>query len=101
MKIDILTLFPEMFEPLKHSILERAQTNGILEINFVNIRDFSADKHKKVDDTPFGGMAGMIMTCQPLFNKIKNFFTTNSKFLYMSPKRKLLEQKKVVELSSC
>lgn len=101
MKIDILTLFPEMFEPLKHSILERAQTNGILEINFVNIRDFSADKHKKVDDTPFGGGAGMIMTCQPLFDAIKSVFTTDSKVLYMSPKGKLLEQKKVVELSSC
>ena len=63
MIIDILTLFPEMFDALNHSILERAQQNGILKINFVNIRDFSKDKHKKVDDTPFGGGAGMIMTC--------------------------------------
>ena len=57
MKIDILTLFPEMFEPLKQSILGRAIENNLIEINLINIRDFSKDKHKKVDDTPYGGGA--------------------------------------------
>ena len=61
MKIDILTLFPEMFEPLKQSILGRAIENNLIEINLINIRDFSKDKHKKVDDTPYGGGAGMAL----------------------------------------
>ena len=56
MKIDILTLFPEMFEPLKQSILGRAIENNLIEINLINIRDFSKDKHKKVDDTPYGSI---------------------------------------------
>ena len=101
MKIDILTLFPEMFETLNHSILERAQKNGLLEINTKNIRDYSKDKHKKVDDTPFGGGAGMVMTCQPLFDAINTVKNDNSKIVYMSPKGKLLNQNTVVELSKC
>ena len=72
MKIDILTLFPEMFDAINHSILKRAQDKNLLEVNFVQVRDFSADKHKKVDDTPFGGGAGMVMTCQPLFDAIRS-----------------------------
>ena len=99
MIIDILTLFPEMFDALNHSILERAQQNGILKINFVNIRDFSKDKHKKVDDTPFGGGAGMIMTCQPLFDAINSVFDENAKIIYMSPKGSLLNQKLVVDFA--
>lgn len=99
MIIDILTLFPEMFDALNHSILERAQQNGILKINFVNIRDFSKDKHKKVDDTPFGGGAGMIMTCQPLFDAINSVFDENAKIVYMSPKGSLLNQKLVVDFA--
>ena len=61
-KIDILTLFPESFSPLKTSILDNAVENGLLEFNIINIRDFSKDKHKKCDDYPFGGGAGMLMT---------------------------------------
>lgn len=99
MKFDILTLFPEMFETLNHSILERAQKNNFIEIKTTNIRDFSQDKHKKVDDTPFGGGAGMVMTCQPLFDAINSVKTQNSKIIYLSPKGKLLTQKKVVELA--
>ena len=79
MKFDILTLFPEMFDTINHSILERAQNNGHIEINLTNIRDFSTDKHKKVDDTPFGGGAGMVMTCQPLFDAINSVLTTDEK----------------------
>ena len=101
MKIDILTLFPEMFEILNHSILERAQKNNLLKINVQNIRDFSKDKHKKVDDTPFGGGAGMVMTCQPLFDAINSVKTQNCKIVYMSPKGKLLKQNVVVEFAKC
>ena len=101
MKFDILTLFPEMFEALNHSILERAQKCDKISINLVNIRDFSKDKHKKVDDTPFGGGAGMVMTCQPLFDAIKSVKTENSKVVYMSPKGYLLKQSRVVELAKC
>lgn len=72
MKIDILTLFPEMFSPLQSSIIGRAVENGILEINLVDIRQFSKDKHKKCDDAPFGGGAGMLMTVQPLYDAIKS-----------------------------
>ena len=61
MRFDVLTLFPEMFVPLQQSILERAQKNGNIDINLINIRDFSKDKHKKVDDTPYGGGAGMVI----------------------------------------
>ena len=99
MKIDILTLFPEMFEPLRCSILGRAQQNNLIEINLTNIRDFSTDKHKKVDDTPFGGGAGMVMTCQPLFDAINSVKTEGAKIIYMSPKGKTLNQKMVVSLS--
>lgn len=99
MKIDILTLFPEMFEPLKCSILGRAQQNNLIEINLTNIRDFSTDKHKKVDDTPFGGGAGMVMTCQPLFDAINSVKTEGAKIIYMSPKGETLNQKMVVSLS--
>ena len=60
MKFDVLTLFPEMFEPLKQSIIGRATEKDLIDINLVNIRDFSKDKHKKVDDTPYGGGAGMV-----------------------------------------
>ena len=101
MKIDILTLFPEMFDAIRHSILQRAIDNKLIEINLVQIRDFSLDKHKKVDDTPFGGGAGMVMTCQPLFDAIESVFEEGAKIVYMSPRGKLLEQNVVVELSKC
>ena len=61
MRFDVLSLFPEMFEPLKQSIIGRAIKNGKVELNLINIRDFSKEKHKKVDDTPYGGGAGMVM----------------------------------------
>lgn len=68
MKIDILTLFPEMFEsPFDHSILKRAQENNLLQIQTINIRDYSQNKHRTVDDTPYGGGAGMVMAAEPLF----------------------------------
>lgn len=95
MKIDILTLFPEMFEPLKSSIIGRALENECFELNLINIRDFSLDKHKKVDDYVFGGGDGMLMTPQPLFDAIMSVKKENSYVVYMSPKGSVLNQKKV------
>ncbi len=99
MKITILTLFPEMFEALNHSILSRAQKNKLLEIEVVNIRDFSLDNNKRCDDYSYGGGAGMIMTPQPLFDAIKSVKTSNAHTVYMSPKGKILSQQKVEELA--
>ena len=93
MKIDILTLFPEMFSPLNSSILKRATDSGILEFNIVNIRDFSLDKHKKCDDYPFAGGAGMLMSVQPLYDAIKSVKTENSKIIYPSPRGKVFNLK--------
>ena len=73
MRIDCLTLFPEMFDgPLNHSIIKRAIDAGIVQIALTNIRDFSADKHKKVDDKPYGGGPGMVMMCQPVFDCLEH-----------------------------
>lgn len=99
MKITILTLFPEMFEALNHSILSRAQKNKLLEIEVVNIRDFSLDNNKRCDDYSYGGGAGMIMTPQPLFDAIKSVKTSNAHTVYMSPKGKVLSQQKVEDLA--
>ncbi len=91
MRIDILTLFPEMFVPLNESILGRAQNKGVLKINTVYIRDFSLDKHLKCDDAPFGGGAGMVMTPQPVCDCIKSVDPDHKAHrIYMSPRGKLL-----------
>lgn len=95
MKIDILTLFPEMFAPLKESILGRALDKDLFTLNLINIRDFSLDKHKKVDDYVFGGGDGMLMTPQPLYDAIMSVKTDDSYVVYMSPKGTLLTQNKV------
>lgn len=99
MKIDILTLFPEMFENLKMSIIGRALEKQLLTINLVNIRDFSKDKHKKCDDYPFGGGAGMLMTPQPLFDAINSVKTDKSYIVYMSPRGKTLDSSKVISIA--
>ena len=99
MKIDILTLFPEMFDVLKQSIIGRAVENKNLQINVINIRDFSKNKHKKCDDTPFGGGAGMVMTPQPLYDAITSVKTQQSLTILMSPRGKTLNQSLVKELS--
>ena len=92
MRIDILTLFPEMFTPLSSSILKRAQDKDLIEINIINFRDFASNKHKQVDDTPFGGGDGMVLMCQPIFDAINSIKTESSKIIYMSPKGKTLKQ---------
>ena len=100
MKIDVLTLFPEMFEPLKASLIGKAQENKTLKINVINIRDFSKDKHKKCDDYPFGGGAGMLMTPQPIFDAITSIRGYKKAHkIYMSPKGAPLVQKRVTELA--
>ena len=100
MKIDILTLFPEAFSALNTSILARAVNSGILEINLINIRDFTKNKHKKCDDEPFGGGAGMLMTVQPLFDAINSVKTPNSKIIFPSPIGKTFCTQKAKELSN-
>lgn len=100
MKIDILTLFPEMFEPLKQSILGRAIENNLIEINLINIRDFSKDKHKKVDDTPYGGGAGMVIRADVVYDTFRSLKSTNAKTIFLSPQGSTLNQNKVQELSN-
>lgn len=99
MKIDILTLFPEMFAPLKESILGRALEKELFTLNLIDIREFSLDKHKKVDDYVFGGGDGMLMTPQPLYDAIMSVKTEDSYVIYMSPKGTLLNQKKVKSIA--
>lgn len=99
MKIDILTLFPESFSYLDSSIIKRAQESGNLEINLIDIRQFSQNKHKKCDDTPFGGGAGMLMTAQPIYDAVKSVQKENSHIVFASPSGKTLSPKIAQELS--
>ena len=100
MRIDILTLFPEMFTPLETSIMGRAKKDGKIEINIVNIRDYTQDKHLKCDDYPFGGGAGMVMMAPPIGNAIEAIDPDHkARRIYMSPKGQVFSQAKAVELS--
>ena len=101
MKIDILTLFPEMFAPLKESVIGRAVTDGRAEIVITDIRDYTADKHKKCDDTPFGGGAGMVMTAQPIAAAIQAVDPLHTaKRVYLSPKGRRFCQSVVKEYAA-
>lgn len=122
MQFDVLTLFPEMFNILNESIIGRAKEKGLINVNLINIRDFSKNKHKKVDDTPYGGGAGMVIQPDVVYDAYKSVISnikdvmnvTNSKkientenvekltrtrVIYMSPQGKKLDQQKVEELS--
>ena len=99
MKFDVLTLFPEMFAPIEQSILGRAIENKLIDINLVNIRDFSENKHKKVDDTPYGGGAGMVMMPDVVYRAYQSVKSEDAKVIYMSPQGQTLNQKKVEDLS--
>ena len=99
MIIDILTLFPEAFSYLDNSILKRAKESGLLEINIHDIRDFSLDKHKKCDDYPFGGGAGMLMSVQPIYDAVNNVLTDHSKIVMPSPSGENLSVTLAQELS--
>ena len=100
MRIDILTLFPGMFKNVfEESIVKRAQELGKLEINIVNFRDYTDDPHKKVDDTPYGGGAGMVLTCQPIFDCVNALKTDETKVILLTPDGVLYKQKQAYDLS--
>ena len=99
MKYDVLTLFPEMFKSLDESIIGKAKEKELIEINLINIRDFSKDKHKKVDDTPYGGGAGMVLMPNVVYDAYSSIQEKDAKVIYLSPQGKVLNQEKVKELS--
>lgn len=100
MKINILTLFPEMFDIFNHSIIGKAKEKDLVEIKAINIRDFTLNKHKKVDDYPYGGGAGMVMTPQPLVDSIRFCKKNNNgKVIFLGPKGKVFNQNVAMELS--
>lgn len=95
MRFDILTLFPEMFKSLSESIIGRAREKGLIEVNIINIRDFSTDKHGRVDDTPYGGGAGMVMRADYIYNAYQSIIDNlayKPQVIYMSPKGETLTQ---------
>lgn len=104
MRIDCLTLFPEMFQsPLSHSILKRAQDAGVVDIVLTNIRDFSTDSHKKVDDKPYGGGPGMVMMPGPVFDcveYVQKLSPEKGRLILLTPQGQKFDQPKAVELSS-
>jgi len=100
MKITILTQFPDMFSGiLNESILGRASEKGLVSFDVINIRDFTKDKHKKTDDTPFGGGNGMIMTPQPAFDALLSCNAKEKTTIYMSPRGKILDKEMAVDFS--
>ncbi|MDR1572529.1 MAG: tRNA (guanosine(37)-N1)-methyltransferase TrmD [Clostridiales Family XIII bacterium] len=105
MKITVLTLFPGMFAPVTaESIIGRAREKGLLEIEVADIRAYSADRHHKADDYPFGGGAGMVMTPQPLFDALEHFGAGGpecaKRLIYMSPKGRLLDRRMIEGLAA-
>ena len=101
MKIDILSLFPEMFEGFLHtSIIKRAIEKGVVEVEIHDFREFALDRHKSVDDTPYGGGQGMVLMCQPLLDCLKTITTDDSLVILMSPQGQTFSQKMAVDLSN-
>ena len=101
MKIDILTLFPNMFmEFLNDSIIGRARTKGLVTINVHNIRDYSPFKNKQVDDCSYGGGAGMVLMCEPIFNAIRDLKTEESIVIMLTPSGEIFKESTAVELSN-
>ena len=100
MKFDVLTLFPEMFDALKQSIIKRATQKNLIDINVVNIRDFSEKKHNQVDDTPYGGGAGMLMMPDVVDRAYNSVKSENAKVIYLTPQGKKLDQNVVNRLSN-
>lgn len=96
MNFYILTIFPQMFDALNHSIVKRAKENNLVTIKAIDIRDFSKDKHKKVDDMPYGGGAGMVMNADPIYKAYLSIVKDNPEdfhVIFLSPKGKTLTQK--------
>ncbi|NLK07612.1 MAG: tRNA (guanosine(37)-N1)-methyltransferase TrmD [Firmicutes bacterium] len=102
MRIDVLTLFPEMFDgPLNHSIIGRAQTAGIVDLHLWNIRDFARDRHRQVDDYPFGGDVGMVMKPEPVFAAVRHILQKEeSPVILMTPQGETFNHRLAEELSS-
>ena len=98
MKINILTIFPDMFAPLKMSMLGRAIDSGIIELSVTDIRDYTTDKHNRVDDTPYGGGAGMVMQVQPIMDAFEGS-GYGGEVIYMSPRGRMLSGELARELS--
>lgn len=98
MNFNVLTLFPEMFEALNHSIISKGREKGLLSLNLINIRDYSKNKHKKVDDSPYGGGPGMVMQVQPIYDAIQSI-EEKGRVIYLTPKGKALTQDLLIELS--
>ena len=99
MKIDILTLFPHMFDGfLTESIMKRAIEKGKVEINIIDIRDYTPYKNNQVDDYQFGGGGGMIMMCEPVFNAVESIRTKDSHVILLTPRGKTYNEKKAYEL---
>ncbi len=100
MKIDILTLFPEMFQGIfEQSIIKRAIDMEKVNINLIDFRKYSKDIHHKVDDTPYGGGAGMVLTCQPIFDCVRDIKTEDSLVILLTPDGEVYKQEKAYELS--
>ena len=99
MKFNVLTLFPEMFSSLDESIIGRSKEKGLIDIKLINIRDFSKNKHKKVDDTPYGGGAGMVMEPTVVYDAFKSIKDEKTKVIYLSPQGQTLNQQKVQDLA--
>ncbi|MBQ6459093.1 MAG: tRNA (guanosine(37)-N1)-methyltransferase TrmD [Exiguobacterium sp.] len=97
MKIDVLTLFPEMFHALDHSIVGRAKTLGQVEMSFLNFRDFSTNKHHKVDDYPYGGGSGMLLTPQPIFDAFHSLEAKSPRVILTTPTGKPFNQRMAEE----
>lgn len=98
MKIDIITLFPELINTYANNgIIGRGIENDLLKINYVNLREYSEDKHKKVDDYPYGGGPGMLLKPEPLYNALKHIKMDNSYVIYLSPKGNLFNQQKAAK----
>ncbi len=103
MRIDILTIFPEMFDgPFSHSIIKRAKDKALVNIHLHNIRDYATNKHRRVDDYPFGGGAGMVMMIEPVLNCINDLQTTRQydEVIFMTPDGELFEQPMANQLST-
>ncbi|MBS3991736.1 MAG: tRNA (guanosine(37)-N1)-methyltransferase TrmD [Erysipelothrix sp.] len=102
MKISVLTLFPELFDPyITTSIIKKATLKSIVEIECINIRDFTLDKHQRVDDTPFGGGAGLVMKAQPIMDAIDHVRQSDSTIIYLTPVAPVYTQEKAKSLSHC
>ena len=101
MKIDVLTIYPGMFPgPLDESIVKRAQESGKLQLRFIDLRDYTHDRHRTVDDRPFGGGPGMLMKPEPLFEAVENLRGSNTRVILTSPAGRQFKQEIAKQMSN-